>query len=72
MEIRVASTRETDDFYAHHMPVASRLGLRRSCSCGWCGADWAAHMDEEAAVWREDRRLELRARLLAEEGVSSP
>jgi len=71
MELRFTSDQAASAVLAGHV---RRLGGGSAghCSCGWMGADWEAHRRRVLAAWREERRLALRARLLAEEGVEAP
>jgi hypothetical protein len=70
MTLRLTSIPGTT-FLAGHRRRASG-GSAARCSCGWIGVDWSAHRRRVLAAWLEERRLVLRARLLAEEGVPVP
>ena len=71
MGIQLASNRAAPGFLAGHRRRAAG-GSARHCSCGWIGADWPVHRRRVTVGWLEERRLALRARLLAEEGVELP
>ena len=71
MELRLTSGQAASAFLAGHVRrLAGGTAMR--CSCGWMGPDWEAHRRRVLAVWLEEHRLALRARLLDEEGVEAP
>lgn len=71
MLIRLTSEREEVAFLAGHL-LRAPAGPSMRCSCGWSGQDWYVHRRRVLEAWLEERRLNLRARLLVEEGVDRP